>query len=118
LEECKLLDINDFLHNVSPYVVNRYVVSRLRPQYRAPPTGAPQLAPSLAVLPVHFIESNIFESVPVMMHERSPDTLEDLPNWGTTFSGGRARFEQFGTMEGAVLRSKSIFSPSGREGTM
>jgi hypothetical protein len=23
LEECKLLNINDFLHNVSPYVVNR-----------------------------------------------------------------------------------------------
>jgi hypothetical protein len=23
LDECKLLNINDFLHNVSPYVVNR-----------------------------------------------------------------------------------------------
>jgi hypothetical protein len=72
LEECDLLDISDFLHNVSPYMVNRP-----RPSYRAPATGVPQQAPSSAALLVCFVELEIFESAPRAMPGRSLDTQED-----------------------------------------
>jgi hypothetical protein len=52
LEHCKLLDMNDFLHNESPYVV-----SQVRPQYCAPSTVALQYAPSSGAPHVHFVES-------------------------------------------------------------
>jgi hypothetical protein len=58
LDECSSLDVNDFLHDVSPYVTNR-----LLPPYRAPATAAAQDAPFTSAPPVRFVESDIFESV-------------------------------------------------------
>jgi hypothetical protein len=83
LEECDLLDINNFLHDVSPYVVNQ-----TRPPYRVPATSPPQRAPSSTAPPVHFVESEIFESASGAMPRRSSDTQEDPPSWGTLLRGG------------------------------
>jgi hypothetical protein len=73
LEKCDLLDINNFLHDISLYVVNQ-----LCPPYRAPTAGVPQQAPSSTALSVRFVESEIFESAPGAMPGRSSNTQEDL----------------------------------------
>jgi hypothetical protein len=45
------------------------------------------------------------------MRERSPYTRTDPPNWGTSFSKGETRFNQFGTMEGVISRSEFLKHP-------
>jgi hypothetical protein len=47
----------------------------------------------------------------MIMRERYSDTQEDPPNWGTFFWGGQGRFDQFGTMEGAVSGLEFITDP-------
>jgi hypothetical protein len=56
LKECSSLDINDFLHDVSPYVTNRPL-----PLYRAVATVGGQGTPSTFTLPVQLVETDIFE---------------------------------------------------------
>jgi hypothetical protein len=55
LKECSLLDVNDFLHEVSPYVTNQPV-----PPYRAAAIVGGQGAPSTSAPPVQLVETEIF----------------------------------------------------------
>jgi hypothetical protein len=79
LDECKSLDINDFLHDVSPYVVTQ-------PQHAAP-SNVSQSARHSTVPPRRIVESNIFESLE-RARERSSDTQEDTPSSDTLYAEG------------------------------
>ena len=57
LKEYKLLDINDFLHNVNPYVVNRML-----PLQRAASSNVSNSSHPAAVLCHRLIEMEIFGS--------------------------------------------------------
>ena len=52
LKECSLLDINNFLHNVNPYVTNRPL-----PPYHATTTTGGHGAPSTCVPLVQLVET-------------------------------------------------------------
>jgi hypothetical protein len=56
LDKCSSLNVNDFLHDISPYVTNQPL-----PLYRGAVTAASQGAPSTSVPLVRFVESDIFE---------------------------------------------------------
>ena len=57
LDEYSSLDVNDFLHDISPYVT-----SRLLPPYQGAVTVASQVVPSTSPPLVQFVESDIFEA--------------------------------------------------------
>jgi hypothetical protein len=99
LNECKSLDINDFLHDVSPYVVTRPL-----PSHRAKSTNISNSARPAAVPRRRIIESEIFQSAETGQ-VRSHDSREDTPYLGTLVEEGNRGFNQFGTMQGEVTRS-------------
>ena len=92
LEECKLLDINDFLHDVSPYVVNHTL-----PPQRAASSNVCDLSRPAAVPRRRLVEMDIFGSGETMQ-ERSSTPLQDTPNLGALFGEGNHEFNQFGTI--------------------
>ena len=55
LKECSSLDISNFLHIISPYMMNRPL-----PPYHATATASGQGAPSTSALPVRLVETKIF----------------------------------------------------------
>jgi hypothetical protein len=105
-EHCKLSDMNDFLYDVCLYVVNGPHL-----HYCAQSTVVPQYDSSSAAPSVRFVEYKIFDSDLEIMCERSPDTQNDSPNWGTSFSKDEIEFNQFKTMEGAFLGSEFLRNP-------
>jgi hypothetical protein len=106
LKACSSLDVNDFLHDVSPYVTNRPL-----PPYRAAATASGQGAPFTSAPPVRLVETETFHD----SHERRlpnyPDISEDEPYMGTSFGQGGGGFNQFGSMEGAVFGSDFLRNP-------
>jgi hypothetical protein len=68
LKECSSLDVNDFLHDVSPYMTNRSL-----PPYRAAATAGGQGAPSTSAPPVRLVETEIF-------HDSHKRRLSQYPN--------------------------------------
>ena len=65
LKECKKLDINDFLHDVSPYVVNRPLPSLHAASRSVSDSSHPMVVPRR-----HLVETDIFESEEIVL-ERS-----------------------------------------------
>jgi hypothetical protein len=106
LDECKSLDINDFLHDFNLYVTNRPL-----PPYCAPATIAVQSAPSTSASPVRFVESDIFESALETRCLRYPNISKDELYLGTSFRQGGGRFNQFRSMEGAISGSDFLNNP-------
>jgi hypothetical protein len=105
LDEYKLLDINDFLHNGSPYVVTQPLLPK-----HAAPSNVSQSARHSAMPPRCILELDIFESVE-RARERSSDTREDTPSLGTLYGEGSRGFNQFGTIQGEVTISDLITKP-------
>jgi hypothetical protein len=106
LKECSSLDINDFLHDVSPYVTNRPL-----PPYRAAAIAGGQGVPSTSAPPVLLVETNIFEESQEMRLPRYPDISGDEQCMGTSFGQGGGGFNQFGSMEGGVFGSDFLSNP-------
>jgi hypothetical protein len=104
LEECKSLDMNDFLHNVSPYVVNR----TLPPQQAASSNVSDSSRPA-AVPCRRLVETDIFR-LGEMARERSSAPRQDTPNLGTFLGEGSRKFNQFGIMRGEMRRDPDVFS--------
>jgi hypothetical protein len=104
LDECKSLDINDFLHNVSLYVVNR----TLPPQDAAPSNVSDSSRP--AAIPRHRLVETKFFGLGEMVRERSSAPRQDTPNLGTLFGEGSRKFNQFGTMQGEMHRDLDVFA--------
>jgi hypothetical protein len=94
LEECKSLDINDFLHNVSPYVVNRTL-----PPQRAASSNVSDSSRPAAVPRRRLVETDIFGSGETA-RERSSAPRQDTLNLGTFLGEGSHEFNQFETMRG------------------
>jgi hypothetical protein len=92
LKECKSLGINDFLHDVSPYVVTRPL-----PPQRAAPTNVSQLTRPVVVPRHRIVELEIFESGETAL-ERPHDSREDSKTLGTLFGEGSGGFNQFETI--------------------
>jgi hypothetical protein len=97
LEECKSLDINDFLHDVSPYVVTR----TLPPQQAVSSNVSDSNRPA-AVPRRRLVETDIFGSEE-MAQERSSTPRQDTPNLDTFLGEGSREFNQFGTMRGGGM---------------
>ena len=106
LKECLLLDINNFLHDVSPYVTNRPL-----PPYHAAATTSGQGAPSTSVLPVQLVEIEIFHDSHETRLSRYPDINRDEPYIGTSFGQGGRGFNQFGSMGRAIFGSDFFNNP-------
>jgi hypothetical protein len=104
-KECKSLDINDFLHDVSLYVVTRLLL----PQRAAPTNVSQSLCPA-AVPCRRIVKSEIFESGETA-RERLHDNREDSETLGTLFGEGSGGFNQFGTMQGKITRSELFTDP-------
>jgi hypothetical protein len=104
LEECKYLDINEFLHNVSPYVVNR----TLPPQRTATSNLSDSSCPA-AVPHRRLVETNIFGSREVA-RKRSSAPHQDTPNLGTFLGEGSREFNQFGSMQEEMHRDPDVFA--------
>ena len=96
LEEYKSLDINDFLYNVSPYMVN----CKLPLQHAASNKVTDSSCPA-AVLRRCLVETEIF-GLGETAWDRSSTPCQDIPNLGTLFGEGSCKFDQFGTMEGEM----------------
>jgi hypothetical protein len=97
LEECKSLDINDFLHNVSPYVVNRTL-----PPQRAAPSNVSNSSRPATVPHRRLVETEFFGSGE-MARERSSVPRQDTPNLGTLFGEGSREFNQLGPCRGRCI---------------
>jgi hypothetical protein len=104
LEECKSLDINDFLHNVSLYVVNRTL-----PPQRAATSNLSDLSHPAAVPRRRLVETDIFGSGETA-RKRSSAPHQDTPNLGTFLGEGSREFNQFGTMQGEMRRDPDVFA--------
>jgi hypothetical protein len=106
LKACSSLEVNDFLHDASPYVSNRPL-----PPYRGAAIASSQGAPSTSAPPVRLVEIEIFHD----SHERRlpnyPDISEDEPYMGTSFGQGGGGFNQFGSTEGAISGSDFLRNP-------
>jgi hypothetical protein len=106
LKACSSLDVNDFLHDVSPYVTNRPL-----PPYRAATTSGSQGAPSTSAPPVQLVESEIFHDSHERRRPQYPDVISDEPYMGTSFGQGGGGFNQFGSMERALSGSDFLSNP-------
>jgi hypothetical protein len=104
LEECKSLNINDFLHNVRPYVVNRTL-----PPQRAATSNLSDSSRPAAMPRRRLVETNIFGSGETA-RERSSAPHQDTPNLGTFLGEGSREFNQFGTMQGGMRRDPDVFA--------
>jgi hypothetical protein len=107
LEHSKLLDMNNFLHNISLYVV---YLSYLQP--RAPSATIPHI-PSilalhglLAIAPflVNIDESRDFDFNSEDMYKDNPLTSINPHNYGSLFSKEGLGFNQFESMVGVISR--------------
>ena len=94
LKECKSLDINDFLHDVSQYVTNR----PLPPICTAAITGG-QGAPSPFVPPIRLIKTEIFHHSHERKFSQYTHISGDDLDGHLFFEQGNRRFNQFGSME-------------------
>jgi hypothetical protein len=114
LKECLLLDVNDFLHDVSPYVTNRPL-----PPYCAAATAGGQGTPSTFAPLVRLVETDIFDESHETRLLRYPNISRDEPYMGTSFGQGSGGFNQFGSMERAIFGSDflSNLGPSALHGT-
>jgi hypothetical protein len=74
LKACSSLDVNDFLHDVSPYVTNWPLLP-----YRAATTSGSQGAPSTSAPPVRLVESEIFHDSHERRRPQYPDVSSDEP---------------------------------------
>ena len=100
LEEYKSLDINDFLHDVSLYVVNRPL-----PPQRAAFNSVSDSSCSTVVPRRCFVETDIFE-LEETARGRSSAPHEDTPLFGE----GSRKFDQFGSMQGEMRRDLDVFA--------
>ena len=102
LKECSSLDVNDFLHDDNPYMMNRPL-----PPYHATAIASSQGVPSTSAPPVQLVEIEIFHN----SHERRLPQYLDISNnepyIGTSFGQGSGGFNQFKSMERAL--SGSVF---------
>jgi hypothetical protein len=105
LNKCKSLDINDFLHDVNPYVVARPL-----PPQRTAPTNVSQATRPVVVPCYCIVESDIFESEETAL-ERPHDRREDTATLGSLLEEGSGGFNQFRTMQGKVTRSELFTDP-------
>jgi hypothetical protein len=104
LDYFKLLNMNNFLHDAYPYLINW-----LRLYSHAPSSRGPQSGPFSTAHPVWaFVENDIFDSNPANMGERAPNAPIDLPNWGTTSRSEGHQTNQFGMNEGAFSGSNFV----------
>jgi hypothetical protein len=78
--------MNDFLHNISSYVINLQHV-----QARAPTAPSAVTPPLVDITKSRKSDYNIDN-----MEEDTPPN--EAPNWGLTFHEGHLRFNYFGTM--------------------
>jgi hypothetical protein len=106
LKACSSLDVNDFLHDVSPYVTNWPLLP-----YRAATTSGSQGAPSTSAPPVRLVESEIFHDSHERRRLQYPDVSSDEPYMGTSFGQGGGGFNQFGSMERALSGSDFLSNP-------
>ena len=88
LKECKKLDINNFLHDVSLYMVNC-----LLPPQRAASDSVSKPSRPTVVPRHHFVKMDIFE-LEEIAPERSSAPRQDNPLSGE----GSCEFDQFGSM--------------------
>jgi hypothetical protein len=105
LEHCKSLDMNDFLHDFCPYVVNQpHIESRPRTtsQKSDPSSGAP---PAQTL-----IEFDIFGDDQENVGLRPRAAATDPPNWGTSFPSGGVQIYEFGTNDGAEFMRDAALS--------
>jgi hypothetical protein len=103
LEHCKSLDMNDFLHDFYPYVVNRpRIESRAR-------TTSQQSDPSSSTPPARtFVEFDIFGDDPESVGLRPWANAIDPPNWGTSFPFGGVQINEFRTNDGAKFMREQL----------
>ena len=80
LKECLSLDVNDFLHNVNPYVTNR-----LLPPYHAATTASNHGVPSTSGPLVRLVETEIFHDSYKRRLLQYPYISSDEPYMGTSF---------------------------------
>jgi hypothetical protein len=105
LEHCKSLDMNDFLHDFCPYIVNRPRIERClvhSSQQSDPSSGAPPVRT--------FVEFNIFGDDQENVEMRPRVAAADPPNWDTLFPSGGVRINKFGTNDGAEYIKDAAFS--------
>ena len=100
LRECKKLDINNFLQDVSPYVVNRPL-----PPQRAASSSMPNSSRPTVVPRRRLVETDIFESEEIAP-KRSSTPCQDNPLSGK----GSRKFDQFGSMQGEMRRDSDAFA--------
>ena len=109
LEHYKLLDMNGFLHNFYPYVVNRPYIERcLRTssQHSNSSSGAPPMQT--------FIEFNIIGDNKENAGLRPRATAIDPPNWSTLFLSVGVQINKFGTYDGAKFMRDVALSSADR----
>jgi hypothetical protein len=106
LKDCSSLHVNDFLHDISPYVTNWPL-----PPYRTAATAGGQSVPSTSAPPVRLVKTEIFHDSPETRLPRYPDISGDEPYMGTSFGQGGGGFNQFGSMERAVSGSDFLSNP-------
>ena len=108
LENWKLLDINDFLHNFCPYVVNQPCIKN------SPQTTSQLSNPSSSAPPARtFIEFDIFQDDQENAGLRSQAATANLPNWGTSFPSGGIQINEFGTNDGIEFMRDAALSSTG-----
>jgi hypothetical protein len=99
------LDMNDFLHDCCPYVVNRP-----RIESRAWTTSQ-QSDPSSSAPPARtFVEFDIFGDDPESAGLQPRANVVDPPNWGTLFPSGGVQINEFGTNDGAEFMRDAALS--------
>ena len=106
LKECKSLDVNDFLHNISPYVTNRPL-----PPICATATVGGQGALPPSAPPIRLIEIEIFHDSHKKRFPQYPDINSDELDMGTSFGQGGGGFNQFGSIERALSGSNFLSNP-------
>ena len=106
LKACVSLDVNDFLHDISPYVMNR-----LLPPYHVAATASSHGAPSTSAQLVRLVETKKFHNSHRKRLSNYPDINRDEPYMGTSFEQGSRGFNQFGSIEGAVSGCNFLRNP-------
>jgi hypothetical protein len=105
LEHYKLLDMNDFLHDFCPYVVNRPRIER------CPRTSYQQSDPSSSAPPARtFIEFDIFGDDQENAGLRPRAAAADPPNWDTSFPSGGVQINEFGMNDGVEFMRDAALS--------
>jgi hypothetical protein len=86
LEECKSLDINDFLHDVSPYVVTRTLPPQRAASSNVSDSNRPAAVPRRCL-----VETDIFGSEETV-RERSFAPRQNTPKLDTFLGEGSREF--------------------------